>query len=133
MPQPPSRRRCSCSCPSRRRPSSSLSSRSSTTAPGSGDTSWRVSASWPPPRRSSRPIAWVFAEPLIDLLFGSEYEAADAWLGPLCLAMALYGLAIVYLYHFLALGRERVAVVLVSLLAAQIGRLRAASMTSLRS
>ena len=64
-------------------------------------------------------VAWVFAEPLIDLLFGSEYEAADAWLGPLCLAMALYGLAIVYLYHFLALGRERVAVVLVSLLAAQ--------------
>ena len=48
-----------------------------------------------------------------------EYEAADAWLGPLCLAMALYGLAIVYLYHFLALGRERVAVVLVLLLAAQ--------------
>ena len=64
-------------------------------------------------------IAWAFAEPLIDLLFGSEYEAADAWLGPLCLAMALYGLAIVYLYHFLALGRERVAVVLVVLLAAQ--------------
>ena len=37
----------------------------------------------------------------------------------LCLAMALYGLAIVYLYHFLALGRARVAVVLVLLLAAQ--------------
>ena len=54
-------------------------------------------------------IAWVAAEPLIDLLFGSEYEAADAWLGPLCLAMALYGLAIVYLYHFLALGRARIA------------------------
>jgi O-antigen/teichoic acid export membrane protein len=64
-------------------------------------------------------VAWVFAEPLIDLLFGSEYEAADAWLGPLCLAMALYGLAIVYLYHFLALGRERIAVVLAVLVAAQ--------------
>jgi O-antigen/teichoic acid export membrane protein len=65
-------------------------------------------------------FAWVFAEPLIDLLFGSEYEAGDAWLGPLCLAMALYGLAIVYLYHFLALGRERIAVVLALLLAAQM-------------
>jgi O-antigen/teichoic acid export membrane protein len=65
-------------------------------------------------------FAWVFAEPLIDLLFGSEYAAADAWLGPLCLAMALYGLAIVYLYHFLALGRARIAGVLVLLLGAQI-------------
>jgi O-antigen/teichoic acid export membrane protein len=65
-------------------------------------------------------IGWVAAEPLIDLLFGSEYEAADAWLGPLCLAMALYGLAIVYLYHFLALGRARIAGLLVFLLAAQI-------------
>ena len=64
-------------------------------------------------------VAWVFAEPLIDLLFGSEYEAGAEWLGPLCLAMGLYGLAIVYLYHFLALGRERVAVVLALLVAAQ--------------
>ena len=34
--------------------------------------------------------------------------------------MALYGLAIVFLYHFLALGRARIAVVLALLLAAQI-------------
>jgi O-antigen/teichoic acid export membrane protein len=65
-------------------------------------------------------IAWIFAGPLIDLLFGSDYDAAESWLGPLCLAMALYGLAIVYLYHFLALGRARFAVVLAVLLAAQI-------------
>jgi O-antigen/teichoic acid export membrane protein len=65
-------------------------------------------------------FAWIFAGELIDLLFGSEYEAADSWLGPLCLAMALYGLGIVYLYHFLALGRPRFAVVLALLLAAQI-------------
>ncbi len=65
-------------------------------------------------------LAWIFAGQLIDLLFGSEYEAADSWLGPLCLAMALYGLGIVYLYHFLALGRARIAAVLVLLLAAQI-------------
>ena len=66
----------------------------------------------PQPRRCSPRSRGSSPEPLIDLLFGSEYEAADAWLGPLCLAMALYGLAIVYLYHFLALGRARVAVVL---------------------
>jgi O-antigen/teichoic acid export membrane protein len=66
-------------------------------------------------------FAWVFAGPLVDLLFGSEYEAADSWLGPLCLAMALYGLAIVYLYHFLALGRARIAIVLAALLVAQVG------------
>jgi O-antigen/teichoic acid export membrane protein len=65
-------------------------------------------------------FAWLLAEPLIDFLFGSDYSAADSWLGPLCLAMALYALAIVYLYHFLALGRARIAVVLVFLLAAQV-------------
>ena len=65
-------------------------------------------------------FAWLLAEPLIDLLFGSEYGAAEDWLGPLCLAMSLYGLAIVYLYHYLALARSRLAIVLVGLLAAQI-------------
>jgi O-antigen/teichoic acid export membrane protein len=65
-------------------------------------------------------FAWLLAEPLIDLLFGSEYGAAEDWLGPLCLAMSLYGLAVVYLYHFLALARSRLAIVLVGLLAAQI-------------
>ena len=64
-------------------------------------------------------LAWAFAGPLIDLLFGSEYASGESWLGPLCLAMALYGLAIVYLYHFLALGRARIAGVLVLLLGAQ--------------
>jgi O-antigen/teichoic acid export membrane protein len=64
-------------------------------------------------------LAWLLADPLIDLLFGSEYTAAESWLGPLCVAMALYGLAIVYLYHFLALGPARIGIVLVGLLAAQ--------------
>jgi len=68
----------------------------------------------------STALAWAFAEPIIDLLFGSEYAAAESWLGPLCLAMALYGLAIVYLYHFLALGRARAGAALVLLLTAQI-------------
>lgn len=64
-------------------------------------------------------FAWALADPLIDLLFGAEYARAESWLGPLCLAMALYGLGIVYLYHFLALGRARLAAVLAMLLAAQ--------------
>jgi O-antigen/teichoic acid export membrane protein len=63
---------------------------------------------------------WIFAGPLIELAFGSEYAAAEEWLGPLSLAMALYGLAIVYLYHFLSLGRARIAVVLAALLGAQV-------------
>ena len=64
-------------------------------------------------------LAWTLAEWVIDILFGAEYAAAERWLGPLCLAMALYGLAIVYLYHFLALGRARLATVLAILVAAQ--------------
>jgi hypothetical protein len=65
-------------------------------------------------------LAWVFAGGLIDLAFGSEYAAAEDWLGPLSAALALYGLGIVYLYHFLALGRTGISAVLVGLLAAQV-------------
>ena len=114
MPRRPLPRRCSCSCPSRRRPSSSRSSRCSTTAPRERRHLLAGLGVVAAASALLTAVAWIFAEPLIDLLFGSEYEAADAWLGPLCLAMALYGLAIVYLYHFLALGRDRVAVVLVA-------------------
>lgn len=63
---------------------------------------------------------WLFAGTLVDLAFGSEYHDAASWLGPLSLAMALYGLTIVYLYHFLALGRPRFGIVLAALLGAQI-------------
>ena len=65
-------------------------------------------------------VLWVFAGPLIELAFGPKYAEAEAWLGPLSLAMALYALATVYLYHFLSLGRSRFAVWLVALLAAQL-------------
>ena len=65
-------------------------------------------------------VLWAFAGTVVDIAFGSDYEDAAAWLGPLSLAMALYGLAIVYLYHFLALGRTRFAAVLLALFAAQI-------------
>lgn len=65
-------------------------------------------------------ILWVLAEPLLELAFGGEYTGGERWLGPLALAMSLYALATVYLYHFLSLGRNRFAVVLVSLLGVQI-------------
>ena len=65
-------------------------------------------------------LLWVFAGPLVDVAFGSKYADAEAWLGPLSLAMALYGLTIVYLYHFLALGRARFGIVLSALFCAQL-------------
>lgn len=65
-------------------------------------------------------LLWALAGPLIELTFGPKYADAEAWLGPLSLAMALYALATVYLYHFLSLGQSRFAVVLVGVLAAQL-------------
>jgi len=65
-------------------------------------------------------LLWTLAKPLIDLTFGSKYDHAASWLGPLSLAMALYALATVYLYHFLSLGRSRFALVIAGLLAAQL-------------
>jgi O-antigen/teichoic acid export membrane protein len=65
-------------------------------------------------------LLWTLAKPLIDLTFGSKYDHAASWLGPLSLAMALYALATVYLYHFLSLGRSRFALCLAGLLAAQL-------------
>jgi O-antigen/teichoic acid export membrane protein len=63
---------------------------------------------------------WTLATPLIDLTFGAKYDDAASWLGPLSLAMALYALATVYLYHFLSLGQSRFALVLLGLLALQL-------------
>ena len=65
-------------------------------------------------------LLWTLATPLIDLTFGAKYDHASSWLGPLSLAMALYALATVYLYHFLSLGRSRFALVIAGLLAAQL-------------
>jgi O-antigen/teichoic acid export membrane protein len=65
-------------------------------------------------------LLWVFADELIRHIFGTDYAAAAAWLGPLSLAMALYALATVYVYHFLSLARTRFALVLVGLFAAQL-------------
>ena len=63
---------------------------------------------------------WVFADPLVTRIFGEKYAAAVPWLGPLSLAMALYALTTVYLYHFLSLARTRFAIVLVVIQAAQL-------------
>jgi O-antigen/teichoic acid export membrane protein len=65
-------------------------------------------------------LLWGLAGPLLDLTFGSKYHAAHAWLGPLSLAMALYALVYVYLFHFLSLGRSRFALALGGLLAVQL-------------
>jgi O-antigen/teichoic acid export membrane protein len=65
-------------------------------------------------------LLWTLATPLIDITFGSKYDHASSWLGPLSLAMALYALATVYLYHFLSLGRSRFALVIAGLLVAQL-------------
>jgi O-antigen/teichoic acid export membrane protein len=65
-------------------------------------------------------LLWVFADPIVDDIFGEKYAAAVPWLGPLSLAMALYALATVYLYHFLSLARARFALVLVTIQAGQL-------------
>jgi O-antigen/teichoic acid export membrane protein len=65
-------------------------------------------------------VLWLLAGPLVRNVFGHKYAAAIHWLGPLSLAMALYALATVYVYHFLSLARTRFALVLVGVLAAQL-------------
>jgi O-antigen/teichoic acid export membrane protein len=65
-------------------------------------------------------ILWGFAGPLVRGIFGHKYAAAVPWLGPLSLAMALYALATVYMYHFLSLARARFALVLVGVFVVQL-------------
>jgi O-antigen/teichoic acid export membrane protein len=65
-------------------------------------------------------VMWAAAGPLLDITYGPGYEEASAWLGPLSLAMGLYALAMVYVFHFLSLARMRVALLLLGLLLAQL-------------
>ena len=65
-------------------------------------------------------IIWVLADPIVTRIFGEKYAAAVPWLGPLSLAMALYALATVYIYHFLSLARARFALVLCGIFALQL-------------
>lgn len=52
-------------------------------------------------------LALFFAIPteLIEIGFGDQYVDGQSWLGPLGVAMLLYALVEVYMFHFLALGR----------------------------
>ncbi len=61
----------------------------------------------------------VFPRPLLDATFGHDYARAAHWLAPLGVAMTLYALVDVYLFHFLALGRIRYAFVAAPVLLAQ--------------
>lgn len=56
-------------------------------------------------------VALLFLIPtqLLHIAFGTQYDAAAPWLGPLGIAMAMYAMTIVYLNHLLALGRSGVA------------------------
>lgn len=65
-------------------------------------------------------VFFAAGKTLLEATFGSDYREAAAWLGPLAIAMALYALATVYLYHFLSLGRARFAIVLIAIQAAQL-------------
>lgn len=55
------------------------------------------------------PMVLFFAIPgeLIEIGFGADYVSGADWLGPLAVAMLIYALAEVYMFHFLALGRVR--------------------------
>jgi O-antigen/teichoic acid export membrane protein len=66
-------------------------------------------------------VLWRFAGPIVELVFGSDYSAAAQWLGPLALAMALFGLAWNYLLHFLSVGQAGFSIVLAGLFALQLG------------
>jgi O-antigen/teichoic acid export membrane protein len=65
-------------------------------------------------------ILWTLAGPLVRGIFGHKYAEAVPWLGPLSLAMALYALTTVYMYHFLSLARARFALVLCGVFALQV-------------
>ncbi len=50
-------------------------------------------------------IIAAFPHTLLDVVFGHAYVQAAPWLWKLLLAMTLYALAYIYLFHFLAVGR----------------------------
>lgn len=57
---------------------------------------------------------------LLDLTFGRRYGAAAPWLAPLALAMTGHAVGLVYLYHFLAVGRRRVGILFAGALGLQV-------------
>ena len=61
----------------------------------------------------------AFPRFLLDATFGHDYLRATHWLAPFGIAMTLYALVYVYLFHFLSLGRMRYALVAAPVLAVQ--------------
>jgi O-antigen/teichoic acid export membrane protein len=66
-------------------------------------------------------LIWLFRDQIVDIAFGQKYAEAAQWMGPLSFVMVLYALVAVYLFHFLALGVRRYAVLIVVFLAVQFG------------
>ena len=57
---------------------------------------------------------------LLEIAFGAEYVSGADWMLPLGFAMLLYALVEVYMFHFLAVGRIRYAILLGTALALQV-------------
>lgn len=64
-------------------------------------------------------ILFAFPEEIVRLTFGPKYVFAAPWIGPLGIAMTLFGLGNVYIYRFLSLGQSQYAPLLVALLVVQ--------------
>jgi O-antigen/teichoic acid export membrane protein len=65
-------------------------------------------------------LFWLWPSGVLDLTFGSQYSAAEPWLGPLALAMAMYAVATVYQFHFLSLGRTAYALIVSPIVVVQL-------------
>jgi O-antigen/teichoic acid export membrane protein len=65
-------------------------------------------------------ILFAFPETIVRLAFGPKYVFASPWLGPLGIAMTLFALGNVYIYHFLSLGQSQFTLVLTILVVVQV-------------
>lgn len=65
-------------------------------------------------------MLFAFPETIVRLTFGPKYVFAAPWLGPLGIAMTLFALGNVYIYHFLTLGQSQSTLLLAGLLVIQV-------------
>jgi O-antigen/teichoic acid export membrane protein len=65
-------------------------------------------------------VLFAFPETIVRIAFGAKYVFAAPWLGPLGIAMTLFALGNVYIYHFLSLGRSQGTLLLAGLFVAQV-------------
>ena len=65
-------------------------------------------------------VLFVAPETIVRIAFGSAYVSAAPWLGPLAVAMTLFALANVYVYHFLSLGQSQYTILLAGVVTVQI-------------